>query len=563
MLPLLSDLGLTMCFQPEKDLDQVRSRRLEFIASNDLPDESELPIVRELLAGALHQLDAIDETISLVRTVRELLVQTLDDHDIADEVAAPRIRATPKTLSNLRDARLARVTRFRVALAPHKKVPPEILANIFVEACENRPLSLPPHNRTRPWAISQVCARWRQVALNEPRLWNDLSVTTNRKLGDPFPARMHDVFSRSAGTGISLKIDRSAYRDAHVEATVISDTILPHLNLFRHLDLTFPSSHFSCILSSAPGLVDSLESVRLNLEQPTSNPYKPFEKAIAVFAGARSLRRIEIRASRGRGHWLPITWSLFDVPWAQLTHLCLGPGVMVTIPMAHDVLQHSSQLVDCMLCLLVSVPVWFFGSVPSSGDSDIPPIVSPSLASLKVYFSSIPSLEEFLEPLVLPSLTKLVAQGALYHEAQAELASFIRRSACSITSIKLPEQGSHKLPVNEKLLEELPLLVELDAECLLFTKPTLERISRRQLVPRLEILHCYVESPGSFVDMLECRVPGLKHSVGYPRSGFWVARAGYNNSASRSIYAAACHRLEKLEKEDEEYLSLWLDRGDN
>jgi hypothetical protein len=56
---------------------------MDILASNELPNDSDLPIVRHLLSDALHQLNTIDETISLIRTIRELLLlQTLSAHDI-------------------------------------------------------------------------------------------------------------------------------------------------------------------------------------------------------------------------------------------------------------------------------------------------------------------------------------------------------------------------------------------------------------------------------------------------------------------------------------------------
>jgi F-box-like len=150
------------------------------------------PIVHDLLIDALQNLEVVDKTNSFVRTIREILAQSVHDHDsiLIDHITQSQIRSLPSGLTTLRDIRLARVAKFRVALAPHKKFPAEILSKIFLDACENRPLLLPPHARTRPWATSQVCARWRRVALNEPLMWNDLSIVTDRRIGERFSDRM-------------------------------------------------------------------------------------------------------------------------------------------------------------------------------------------------------------------------------------------------------------------------------------------------------------------------------------------------------------------------------------
>jgi F-box-like len=525
--------------------------RLELTEPNDVPDDLELPIVREFLTDALHELDVVDETISLVHIIREILAQTLYDHALIDEIAIP---STPSGLSLLRGTRQARVAKFRAALAPHKKVPPEILSKIFLDACEDRPISLPPHSRTRPLAISQVCARWRQVALNEPRLWNNLSITTNRRLGDPFPVRMRDVFVRSAGMGIALTIDRRQYTGAPPEAATIIDIILPHLSLFRYLDLTFHTKYFSPIFYCSPGSIDSLESVRMNLDWPQWDIFDPFighKQTMTLFAGARSLRGVEIRSCHGYDRSYMLTWNVLDLPWAQLTFLHLGPGVVVALSLAHDILEHSPQLVDCMLHLTYG-PGWN----PIRPRDPVPgPIICPDLTSFSVFFRNRLITDEFMEPLVLPFLANLRSD----HSDQPILISLIQRSTCCLTSLKLTPQ--HLLDnASEKLLEELPFLVELEAQSLIFPKPILERIARRQLVPRLEILYCHVKSPLSFVDMLERRAPGFDIDPGavYPCSGFWVARSGCSSSVSRSMYATACHRLEKLDVVDGESLTLWM-----
>jgi hypothetical protein len=554
---------------------------------NNIPNDSELPIVRQLLADAIYNLDVVDEMISLVQNIHELFVQTLHDHDLLDEIEIPRLRSsTPATLLILRDTRRARVAKYRAALAPHKKVPPELLVKIFLYACEDRSLSLPPHNRTRPWVISQVCARWRQVALNEPRLWGDLSVTTDRVLSDSYPIKMRDIFARSAGMRISLKIDSirstyqterlssviigqqrrlgSAYPGAALEAATITDIILPHLALFRHLDLTFPALYFLPFFACSSGLIDSLESVRLNLEGlswDNSDPFAEDNEPMTVFTGARSLRKVEIRLCRDYGRWYLLTWDVLDLPWAQLTFLCIGPGVAVTVSLAHDILQNSPQLVDCMMQLSYPDDAW---------DVDLPvsleptPIICPNLTSFDIFFKDGPTVAELVRPLVLPSLThlKYTREGGLRCD-QPDLTTLIQRSTCSITSIKMTSLRVIER-VHEKFLEELPFVVEMEVPCLIFTPPILERISRRKLVPRLEILYCHVDSPGAFVDMLENRAPGLNIDprAEYPRSGFWIARAECkcDDSASRSFYATAYHRLGKLPKVDGEALSLWIER---
>jgi len=247
----------------------------ELDTPNDVPDNSELPIVRQLLANALYNLNIIDEVILLVQSV-QVPVHSLYNHDtLLGDTEIPRIRSsTPSSLLFLRDVRHARVSTFRAALASHKKVPPELLVKIFLDTCPSHPNSLPPHSRTRPWAISQVCARWRKVALNEPHLWGNLSITTNRRLSSLYPIRMRDVYARSAGMRISLQNDRGTYTGPALEADTIIDIV-----------------GFVTRVVGISEVESAVATVGMEATRPprTKTP-------------SRSLRRVEIRSSRDYGH---------------------------------------------------------------------------------------------------------------------------------------------------------------------------------------------------------------------------------------------------------------------
>ncbi|KAF8056503.1 hypothetical protein FPV67DRAFT_1530174 [Lyophyllum atratum] len=65
------------------------------------------------------------------------------------------------------------------ALAPIKRIPSEVLAEIFVQELDGRHVSLnEPRKSGTPWSLLQVCRRWRHVALTELRLWNRMTVYT-------------------------------------------------------------------------------------------------------------------------------------------------------------------------------------------------------------------------------------------------------------------------------------------------------------------------------------------------------------------------------------------------
>ncbi|TFK58776.1 hypothetical protein BDN72DRAFT_906423 [Pluteus cervinus] len=64
---------------------------------------------------------------------------------------------------------------YQAALAPWKQLPNEVLQRIFsFTKAEEPPTCVPFSKTTAPMQLTQVCSRWRGVALATPALWQDL-----------------------------------------------------------------------------------------------------------------------------------------------------------------------------------------------------------------------------------------------------------------------------------------------------------------------------------------------------------------------------------------------------
>ncbi|KAF9457294.1 hypothetical protein BDZ94DRAFT_1175875, partial [Collybia nuda] len=69
---------------------------------------------------------------------------------------------------------LERQEKLCIAVAPWKRVPLEVLGEIFVHSVDGEEgvISLPFHKPPFSWTLVHVCLTWRQVALDEPRIWD-------------------------------------------------------------------------------------------------------------------------------------------------------------------------------------------------------------------------------------------------------------------------------------------------------------------------------------------------------------------------------------------------------
>ena len=110
--------------------------------SNTSLTETELRAIRQL------KLDAQKDIERLTGDIAKLLNQQLD--------------------------LLAVVKRYDVALAPHKKLPLEVLRAIMVFTA-SEPTRIPVTDEG-VYAMSHVCSPWRQLMLDTPELWSNISI---------------------------------------------------------------------------------------------------------------------------------------------------------------------------------------------------------------------------------------------------------------------------------------------------------------------------------------------------------------------------------------------------
>jgi hypothetical protein len=471
-----------------------QNRQMELKAGNDvqLEYDSEQPIFRAL-TEAQYGLVVQGSEIAGVRSA-------LDGHLVQREVIGG-----------------TQIAKFHAVFSPLEKLPPEIWSEIFRASCGSTVLLLPPKPCTAPWTISQVCEMWRQIALDEPRLWNNIVVDhiSNgkfRKINDLSMLEMiRTVFSRRGEFPICYEHSRGVFGTS---ANPIDLVVIPRLLFFRKIKLSFMASWFKTLLGLPSGCVNSLESADLALSwdwELTS------EDRITLFSEARNLQHIRIFWRKSDYQDLPLYPGVLDLPWSQLTDLSLE-HISLTLAMALDVLRQSLRLASWTLHL---------GIHPDS--RPIPDnITSTTLRSFKL-LSPDETFSPFLQRIQLPSLQMFHCTVSEGNISQLDISSFIKRSGCSLESFYLGGfWNQHSRVLNGTLMESLPHLVELDARFFTFPATVLKRMLRMELLPCLKYLSCSVDSPMIFVDMIEQR--GLRpNSTGtdgqVPGGGIQVLKA--------------------------------------
>ncbi|KAF8888081.1 hypothetical protein BD779DRAFT_1440283, partial [Infundibulicybe gibba] len=134
------------------------SRHQQILRTNNVPTYSDAGDIRKTLSTANSDIQRLDSEIARVELIlEELKASRADARRFADE--------------------------HRAALSPLRKVPPEILSEIFSACMALRPTPSTigkRHDscqvRDFPWIFGQVCGRWRDIALASPNLWTNVDI---------------------------------------------------------------------------------------------------------------------------------------------------------------------------------------------------------------------------------------------------------------------------------------------------------------------------------------------------------------------------------------------------
>ena len=298
-----------------------------------------------------------------------------------------------------------------------------------------------------PWAVGQVCKRWREVFLSYPRLWTSLSLRYHST--DIYGVdRLHEMSRRTL-----LYLERS--KQLPLAITVCTTYGNPS-NSIENFPRTTWKLLLSCserweranlLLSHEPPLLDLL-----GCEMPIIKSLK-FEvigmrdqdfPLCHPFTAAPRLVNLRIFG------WLR-GWTF---PWSQLTK--------VQIPIAiQDII--NNQTLETVLSQLKNVEELRTSSVcvlrtRNKLDRSSPPIRLPflRLLSVSVY------IQEMLTWLEAPSLEDLWVIGSKEPYCTLtfteELSSFIRRSSCHIRRLALHDGERQLLPNVTKLLPSVEVL---------------------------------------------------------------------------------------------------------
>ncbi|KAJ7840346.1 hypothetical protein B0H13DRAFT_2287126 [Mycena leptocephala] len=314
-----------------------------------------------------------------------------------------------RSLSALRNEKTRAQERLDSYKYPVLTLPNEIVSEIFMHFLPTYPRFPPLTGILSPTILTQICRKWREIALGTPALWRIMSDSAD----PPFNQLAH-VFniwlnrSRSCPLSLQLGLGR-------LDITPVLAAIVPHRRRWERLELYFLSPSHLPILDGPMPLLRYLE---LHLDPPIVG-------TAAVVLDAPLLHTVALDANAA---------SKVILPWTQLTSLAL---LYVSPHECVPILQQTSNLVRCKLR-------FFFD--PNSNHTG-PDVTLPCLESLTLSHVDHESVTDFLETLIVPALRSLeIPEQLLDADPIKSLAVFISKSGCKLEELLIA--GTVSVPLS-------------------------------------------------------------------------------------------------------------------
>ncbi|KAF8175460.1 hypothetical protein K438DRAFT_2022889 [Mycena galopus ATCC 62051] len=297
----------------------------------------------------------------------------------------------------------------QIGPSPISTLPPEILAEIFLNFLPIYP-DFPPYTGTlSPLVLCRVCRHWRAIALSTPALWKAISVA----LRDPDDFQIEKIELLKTWIGRSGNCPLSLSLTGPTSSPVVEQLIeaaIAHCNRWERLDVLIPFDHLHLLKGEMP-LLHDLAIGPIDLRHD-------IDFTLPLFESAPQLRHAVLSSC--------FLNSTIRLPWAQLTHLeakCLYEHECT------DILRDAPSLVTCTLSVCCS-------------DEDI--VIGPTVP-VHMHLSKVVLLAEdpdvrlwiVLDCLTMPALRRLqVAEPCVTLES---LVAFVSRSQCSLDELRVTD----------------------------------------------------------------------------------------------------------------------------
>ncbi|KAJ7262479.1 hypothetical protein C8J57DRAFT_1719386 [Mycena rebaudengoi] len=336
------------------------------------------------------------------------------------------ILALEKSLSTAHRRRQNLHTRLNGYKYPILSLPTEITSIIFGHFIPDYPTRPQLTGPVSPTILGQICRKWRDIALDSPRLWKSMqwqlgtTSTSNALLH-----LLQTWLGRSGDLPLSICLEYGSTEYPHAEPSLLPDfvrAILSHSKRWEYIRLALPEAVFALIGDSA----NDFPLLRhFDLQPPRTGlwtgPHTPFRNAP------------NLTSARLGGY----SSTSVTLPWAQLTRIHVSGYDPLAV---EDILRAATSLVE-------------FKAIHIRSEDEIPDDLPPLM-----YLKTLSFIDDFSRPdryrnaqeLVLDALTApalrslAVSERQLGANAISTITSFLSRSQCRLKSLHVSHASLSK-----------------------------------------------------------------------------------------------------------------------
>lgn len=374
--------------------------------SPDIPDlistsfpllSSELELVHESLPHAQRLLSKFDHQVGRLKAALH-----------AFEIEHRKVQAV--------------VENHKGALCCIRQLPTEILHAIFLhhsydawDSSGGLPARL---GMNGPWLTSQVCRRWRDIVLTSQALWSHVQVS-DRLIEDDLPLDTHlpsiplhaleTWIHRSGNAPLHIRCRESALPDSHWE------TLMSSGQRWQSLDVDLTESFLKQLFVRREKF-SSLRHIRLLDRFDVLQSEFSHIQAIHAFENAPHLSSVTL---------FGVLPNFIFLPWHQITRVSFNLRYYSTLAGHLSVLGQASNLEECEL--------WASSLPNDSSDSDV---LVHTMSKMHLNISWEESAV-VLDHFCLPSLRSFTLKGTITPTSIVSLSNLLRRSSCSLKSLRL------------------------------------------------------------------------------------------------------------------------------
>ncbi|KAJ7162936.1 hypothetical protein C8R46DRAFT_331410 [Mycena filopes] len=402
----------------------------------------------------------------------------------ASEANIARIQSQIRDLERLCDRERGTIAQLRMAIAPVRKLPAELLIEVFRHTCDCYTFDNTSRIK-KVQALSHVCAYWRRVAITTPQLWTEtLDIRLEKTPTDAYLAGLKEWLNRSAPLPIRVNLECPK---KNVASAAVVGALITTAHRWSSASFTIPSLS---ILADIPSTaLKQLRTLWLESEDAANPP------AMLALSLAPNLGIVTLDTRRP---------ARLTMPWSQLTRLRV---VTNSAQECLDTLLQCPNLVSVDL----SIPAW-----PELPDlSEIRPTTLGRLETfdLKFDYDKEGVITPLFTSLTLPALKRLIIQLDLENEWPSTEFTHFQIRAPNLEYLSLSSSTEINSADLLAILRHAPALSVLDLEYCrrafddsIITALSSSHQTPAQLVPRLQNLSVLGYSDDFEEDMLESLV---------------------------------------------------------